>query len=71
MGAELVGLTPDDRLSSHAPFHFDLSTFDLFAAAVAGATVVLVPRETSVFPIELARFIRDSRITVWYRSRRS
>jgi L-proline---[L-prolyl-carrier protein] ligase len=64
--AALVELEPADRLSSHAPFHFDLSTFDLFAAAAAGAAVVLVPREASVFPIELARFIRDSRITVWY-----
>jgi amino acid adenylation domain-containing protein len=64
--AALVGVQPDDRLSSHAPFHFDLSTFDLFAAAVAGATVVLVPRETSIFPIELARFIQDAGITVWY-----
>ena len=64
--AALVELQPHDRLSSHAPFHFDLSTFDLFAAAVAGATVVLVPRETSVFPVELARFIRDAAITVWY-----
>jgi L-proline---[L-prolyl-carrier protein] ligase len=64
--AEVIGVGPEDRLSSHAPFHFDLSTFDLFAAAVAGATVVLVPREQSVFPVELARFIRDARITVWY-----
>jgi acyl-coenzyme A synthetase/AMP-(fatty) acid ligase len=57
---------PHDRLSSHAPFHFDLSTFDLFGGAVGAATVVLVPREQSVFPIELARFIRDAGITVWY-----
>jgi len=64
--AARVELKPDDRLSNHAPFHFDLSTFDLFAAAVARATVVLVPREASVFPIELARFIRDMGITVWY-----
>ena len=64
--AALVDLEPHDRLSSHAPFHFDLSTFDLFAAAVAGATLVLVPRETSVFPVELARFVRDAAITVWY-----
>ena len=64
--AELVDVRPEDRLSSHAPFHFDLSTFDLFGAAVAGATVVLVPREQSVFPVELARFIRDAEITVWY-----
>jgi non-ribosomal peptide synthetase component F len=58
--AETVGISAGDRLSSHAPFHFDLSTFDLFAAAVAGATVVLVPREASVFPVELARFIDDA-----------
>jgi amino acid adenylation domain-containing protein len=61
-----IGVGPEDRLSSHAPFHFDLSTFDLFAAAAASAAVVLVPREASVFPRELARFIREAGITVWY-----
>lgn len=60
------GLTAADRLSSHAPLHFDLSTFDLFAAASAGAPVVLVPRTAAMFPVELARFIADERITVWY-----
>jgi amino acid adenylation domain-containing protein len=61
-----VGVTPGDRLSSHAPFHFDLSTFDLFAAARGAATVVLVPRELSIFPVMLARFIAEQSITVWY-----
>ncbi len=64
--AREIGVSARDRLSSHAPLHFDLSTFDLFAAAWGAAPVVLVPRETSVFPIELARFIREARITVWY-----
>jgi len=59
-------VTSDDRLSSHAPFHFDLSVFDLFAAAHAGAAVVLVPAHTSVFPIEVSRFIDSKRITIWY-----
>ena len=62
----LVGVGPQDCLSSHAPLHFDLSTFDLYAAALAGAGVTLVPREASVFPIELTRFIAQARITVWY-----
>ncbi len=57
---------PEDRLSSHAPLHFDLSILDLFAAAGAGARVCLVPPQTSVFPVELARFIEESGITVWY-----
>jgi len=56
----------NDRLSSHAPLHFDLSVFDLFAAARGGAAVELVPQSISIFPVELARFIRDTRISVWY-----
>ncbi len=63
---EEFGVTAEDRLSSHAPLHFDLSTFDLFAAAAAGATVVLVPPKVSVFPVEVARFIEANRISVWY-----
>lgn len=60
------GLTGDDRLSSHAPFHFDLSVFDLYAAAAAAATVVLVPPEGSVFPVQLRRFVEHERVSVWY-----
>ena len=60
------GVGGADRLSSHAPLHFDLSVFDLFAASSAGACVVLVPGELSVFPVELARFIEAAEITVWY-----
>lgn len=61
-----LSLVPEDRLSSHAPFHFDLSIFDLYAAAGVGAAVALVPSTTSVFPVEVARFIRDNLISVWY-----
>ena len=64
--ARETALSPSDRLSSHAPLYFDLSTFDLFGAACAAAPVVLVPRMASVFPLELARFIREQRISVWY-----
>jgi amino acid adenylation domain-containing protein len=56
----------EDRLSGHAPLHFDLSIFDVFAAAKAAATLVLVPRSISVFPVELIRFIDREQITVWY-----
>jgi L-proline---[L-prolyl-carrier protein] ligase len=63
---EEFGVSADDRLSSHAPLHFDLSTFDLFGAALAGAPVVLVPPETSVFPASVRRFIQHNEITTWY-----
>jgi amino acid adenylation domain-containing protein len=56
----------NDRLSNHAPLHFDLSVFDLYAAAMAGATVVLVPQALSVFPVQVRDFIEGKRITIWY-----
>lgn len=64
--AEEFRLSASDRLSSHAPFHFDLSTFDLFASALIGAAVVLVPPHTSVFPSQVRKFIDTAGITVWY-----
>ena len=64
--AERFAVRADDRLSSHAPLHFDLSIFDVFAAATAGASVTLVPRHASVFPLEVVRFIEERGITVWY-----
>jgi amino acid adenylation domain-containing protein len=64
--AREFAITPEDRLSSHAPLHFDLSTFDLYAAAWAGVPVVLVPAGASVFPSQVRRFIEEAGITVWY-----
>jgi amino acid adenylation domain-containing protein len=63
---EEFGVTAADRVSSHAPLHFDLSTFDLYAAARAGAALVLAPPAASVFPVELRRFIEGQGISVWY-----
>lgn len=60
------GLTADDRLSSHAPLHFDLSVFDVFAAAASAAALVLVPARASIFLTQLVDFIREARLTVWY-----
>ena len=59
-------VSSSDRLSSHAPFHFDLSTFDLYAAAVAGASVFLVPKAVSLLPVEIKKFIESREISVWY-----
>ncbi|MEN8239711.1 MAG: amino acid adenylation domain-containing protein [Actinomycetota bacterium] len=60
------GVHADDRVSSHAPLHFDLSTFDIFGAGLAGAPVYLVPKRASIFPAEIAKFIETHGITVWY-----
>ncbi|MGA8903870.1 MAG: amino acid adenylation domain-containing protein [Candidatus Bathyarchaeia archaeon] len=63
---DCVGLTPADRVSNHAPLHFDLSTFDIFSSCRAGARIVLVPEEASTFPIQIVKLIERQRISVWY-----
>jgi amino acid adenylation domain-containing protein len=57
---------PSDRVANHAPFHFDLSIFDIFCALKAGGTIFLVPNEVLIFPAELAKWISVNRITIWY-----
>lgn len=63
---ECVGLSGDDRVSSHAPLHFDLSIFDIFSSCKAGATIILVPEGSATFPVQLTKLIERERITVWY-----
>jgi amino acid adenylation domain-containing protein len=55
-----------DRLSSHAPFHFDLSVFDIFGAALAAAPVHLLAGGEGGFGSAMAALVRDQAITVWY-----
>jgi amino acid adenylation domain-containing protein len=65
-GVETFGITAADRVSNHAPYSFDLSTFDIFAAVRAGATMCPVPESARGYPYRLARFMAGSRITIWY-----
>jgi non-ribosomal peptide synthetase component F len=55
-----------DRYSSHAPFHFDLSIFDLFVCALNAGTLVLIDETLAKEPAALGDFIQDRRISVWY-----
>lgn len=59
-------LGPHDVVASVAPLHFDISTFDLFAAASVGATLVLIPSDALVFPRKLPGLIQSHGVTVWY-----
>ena len=62
----LVDARPDDRFSNHAPFHFDLSVLDLYAAFSAGACLCVVPEASAFAPKLLVEFLQRERITVWY-----
>ncbi|TSC82982.1 MAG: amino acid adenylation protein [Parcubacteria group bacterium Gr01-1014_19] len=59
------GISHGDRLSQHPPLYFDLSTFDLYCAFSAGATLFLVPESLSIFPGQLMRFIEENELTIW------
>lgn len=64
--AECARLSKVDRVSGHAPLHFDLSIFDIFATAKAGATLFPVADGASTFPAALTDWIIHNRISVWY-----
>jgi amino acid adenylation domain-containing protein len=57
---------PEDRFSSHAPFHFDLSILDVHLPLQHGATLVLVSADAGKDPARVARILEDQRLTVWY-----
>lgn len=55
-----------DRFSSHAPFHFDLSILDLYVSLKHGATLVIVEEQLGKDPARLAPWIAAKKLTVWY-----
>jgi amino acid adenylation domain-containing protein len=55
-----------DRFGSHAPFHFDLSVLDIYVSMKHGAALYIVSEEVGKSPEELAAFIAEHRLTVWY-----
>ncbi len=58
-------ISHSDRVSSHAPLHFDLSIFDIFVTIKCGGSIHLVPSEINALPSDLAKFIINHKISVW------
>ncbi len=63
---EVFDPKPQDRFSSHAPFHFDLSILDIYVPIKHGSTLVLIGYEVGKEPANLAPLIAEKRITAWY-----
>ena len=61
-----VGVTAEDHFSNHAPFHFDLSVFDLYACFWVGGRLSVASEMLSYAPGRLVDFMRTEQITVWY-----
>lgn len=63
---EIFGIGATDRLTNHAPLHFDLSTLDFFASAVAGATTIIIPEAHTKLPASYSQLLQDQQITIFY-----
>jgi len=64
--AATFGLVPEDRVSDIAPHHFDISTFALWSAPFACASIVVMPDVHQRMPASLSQRTADERVTVWY-----
>jgi len=64
--SEALEPNEDDRFSSHAPFHFDLSILDIHLPIKHGATLLLVGEELGKNPAGMVAMIAERGLTVWY-----
>jgi amino acid adenylation domain-containing protein len=64
-GLRQFGMRAGERISCHAPLHFDQSTFDIYCAFAVGAELHLVPPSLNLDPRSIARLIRESELTQW------
>ncbi len=63
---ESLNLRKGERYSSHAPFHFDLSTFDLYVCCQNGGTLALIGESLGRDVPRLGEFLGRAKIDVWY-----
>lgn len=64
--SEVFEPTCEDRFSSHAPFHFDLSILDVHVSLKHGAALVLISEDAGKDPQRLAQLISRENISIWY-----
>jgi amino acid adenylation domain-containing protein len=60
------GLSPQDRVASVAPLHFDLSTFDIYSTAWSGASLYIPPALHLSFPTRLTAWLEERKISIMY-----
>ncbi len=60
------GLAPTDRLAAMTGLHFDMSTLELYAIPLAGASVVQMSEPHLRFPASFTQRAADTRTTIWY-----
>lgn len=64
--AKTFDIDNTDRIASLAPFHFDLSVFDLFTTLGRGAELHFMPPRLTLAPSRLTAWLQQNKITTWY-----
>jgi len=62
---DYFAIKPEDRILGTAPFHFDMSTFDLWCPLKAGATLCVANNMHTLFPEKLLHFMESQQISIW------
>lgn len=60
------GLDPEQRMAGMNPLHFDMSTLELYAAPLAGCSVVVMSESDLQFPAGLTERTAEHDVTIWY-----
>ncbi len=59
-------LSPSDRVAGMSPLHFDMSTFELYAAPLAGSCVVTMSEPLLRFVASFTERSEREGVTIWY-----
>jgi D-alanine--poly(phosphoribitol) ligase subunit 1 len=62
---EFFGMSKEDKVLATAPFHFDMSTFDIFAALKSRARLCIAPEDLLLFPHRLLGYLEEEGATIW------
>ena len=62
---DCFGINQQDQILNTAPFHFDMSTFDIYCSLKSGATLCIVPENLLLFPDRLLDLMEKEGITIW------
>ncbi len=66
LNTNYIEIIPEDNVLQLSNYAFDGSTFDIYAALLNGATLVMIDKETILEPAKLANFIQVKNITIFF-----
>jgi len=61
-----IDLRPEDVVAHASNVSFDAATFEMWGALLNGARLVVIPRDVTLSPLDLARRIAEERITAMF-----